>query len=230
VICRALRLMASAVWMVALVSGLWWATKPPMAAVRAGTPTFDDAVGLAAACGCWALLGWVVLALAVMALECVPGVGRLAAHAAVRLIPPMIHRAARFVLGLAVVVGPVAVASPAGAASVDNRVVTTMGHPRTGSEAQVLPGLGRPGWNTSINTAADTDAASTGSRQKTATAVVVRPGDCLWTIAAASLGPGASNAEIAAEWPRWYAVNRQVVGPDPDLLLPGTALRPPSER
>ncbi|MEU4196350.1 LysM peptidoglycan-binding domain-containing protein [Kribbella sp. NPDC026611] len=57
--------------------------------------------------------------------------------------------------------------------------------------------------------------------------VVVREGDSLWAIAARELGPGASNAEIAARWPDWYAVNRRLIGPDPELILPGQVLRVP---
>ena len=57
--------------------------------------------------------------------------------------------------------------------------------------------------------------------------VVVRRGDTLWDIAARALGPDADVAEIAAEWPRWYAANQTAVGADPDVILPGTVLRPP---
>jgi nucleoid-associated protein YgaU len=65
-------------------------------------------------------------------------------------------------------------------------------------------------------------------RATTPDAVVVVAGDCLWTIAARAIGPDATDAEIAATWPRWYARNRGVVGADPDLLIPGTVLRPPA--
>lgn len=55
----------------------------------------------------------------------------------------------------------------------------------------------------------------------------VRPGDCLWTVARAHLEPGAGDQRIAAEWPRWYAANADVIGDDPDLIAPGTVLRAP---
>jgi hypothetical protein len=55
----------------------------------------------------------------------------------------------------------------------------------------------------------------------------VEHGDSLWTVAAGRLGPGASNAAIAAEAHRWYAANRDTIGPDPDRLLTGTTLRAP---
>ena len=57
--------------------------------------------------------------------------------------------------------------------------------------------------------------------------VVVRRGDTLWHIAERHLPAGASAAEIAAEWPRWYAANESAIGADPDLLLPGTRLVAP---
>jgi nucleoid-associated protein YgaU len=67
---------------------------------------------------------------------------------------------------------------------------------------------------------ADTAAASS-------TSALVRPGDCLWLIAARRLGPGASAADVAREWPRWYAANRQVIGADPDVIQPGQRLDAP---
>jgi nucleoid-associated protein YgaU len=57
--------------------------------------------------------------------------------------------------------------------------------------------------------------------------VTVRPGDSLWSIAARRLGTSPSTARIQQEWPRWYAANRQLIGTDPNLLLPGTRLLAP---
>lgn len=59
--------------------------------------------------------------------------------------------------------------------------------------------------------------------------VVVRPGDTLWAIAARSLPPGASNADIAQACARWYATNRAVIGDDPDLIHPSQHLTPPTK-
>ncbi len=58
--------------------------------------------------------------------------------------------------------------------------------------------------------------------------VVVRPGDCLWSIAAEHLPAGADDAEIARAWPAWYAANAETIGADPDLLLPGQRLVVPA--
>lgn len=57
--------------------------------------------------------------------------------------------------------------------------------------------------------------------------VVVHRGDSLWSIAARHLGARASDAEIAQAWPQWFDLNRDQIGADPDLILPGQILRVP---
>lgn len=57
--------------------------------------------------------------------------------------------------------------------------------------------------------------------------VVVRSGDTLWGLAERSLPEGASPADVAAAWPRWYRANHAVIGDDPDLLRPGQHLVAP---
>lgn len=59
------------------------------------------------------------------------------------------------------------------------------------------------------------------------TAVVVRPGDALWSIAARAVGPGASDDEVAAYCRRLHVLNATEIGPDPDLIHPGQSLRLP---
>ena len=59
---------------------------------------------------------------------------------------------------------------------------------------------------------------------------VVAAGDSLWTIAAAHLPAGTSNSAVDRAWRRWYATNRAVIGPDPDLIVPGQLLQPPVRR
>lgn len=58
--------------------------------------------------------------------------------------------------------------------------------------------------------------------------VTVRRGDTLWSIVADRLGESATIEQVAQAWPAWYAVNRDVIGPDPDLILPGQQLQPPA--
>lgn len=57
--------------------------------------------------------------------------------------------------------------------------------------------------------------------------VRVRPGDSLWAVARAALGPAATTGEIAAHWPAIYRANRAVIGDDPDLIHPGQRLHLP---
>lgn len=57
--------------------------------------------------------------------------------------------------------------------------------------------------------------------------VVVRPGDSLWSIAAAGL-VHPSDTQVSAAWPSWWAANRDVIGPDPSLIHPGQRLHPPA--
>ncbi|WP_210768982.1 LysM peptidoglycan-binding domain-containing protein [Ruania alkalisoli] len=57
----------------------------------------------------------------------------------------------------------------------------------------------------------------------------VQPGDSLWSIAADALGPEATTADIGTAWPEWYTVNRDLIGPDPDLIHPGDELYLPTQ-
>ena len=58
--------------------------------------------------------------------------------------------------------------------------------------------------------------------------IVVQPGDSLWRIAARHLPTGHSEADVAREWPRWYAANRATIGPDPNVIQPGQVLLRPT--
>jgi nucleoid-associated protein YgaU len=57
--------------------------------------------------------------------------------------------------------------------------------------------------------------------------VVVAPGDSLWSIAERELPPDSTVVAVAARWRAIYHVNRALIGPDPDLISPGTRLRLP---
>lgn len=56
---------------------------------------------------------------------------------------------------------------------------------------------------------------------------VVHPGDSLWSIARTDLGSTAQALDITGHWHRIYALNRDLIGPDPDLVRPGQRLRMP---
>ena len=58
--------------------------------------------------------------------------------------------------------------------------------------------------------------------------LVVHRGDSLWSIAARHLGPAATTSQIDAEWHRWFAANRLVIGNDPNTIRPGQVLSSPT--
>lgn len=69
--------------------------------------------------------------------------------------------------------------------------------------------------------------AAHGARAADRSVVVLR-GDSLWSIAARSLPAGADDATVDRTWRAWYAANTPVIGSDPDHLLPGQILVPPT--
>jgi nucleoid-associated protein YgaU len=52
----------------------------------------------------------------------------------------------------------------------------------------------------------------------------VRAGDSLWSLAAGDLPADSSDALVATRWRAIYAANRSVIGPDPDVIVPGQRL------
>ncbi len=58
--------------------------------------------------------------------------------------------------------------------------------------------------------------------------ITVRPGDTLWSLAQRSLPADADDAAVDAAWRQWFAVNRNVIGDNPDRLEPGQILLAPS--
>ncbi len=148
----------------------------------------------------WGIWAWGALGLLLTAASAVPGTVGAAAGSLLRgLLPAAVRHGAALALGVGVAL-PVLLA-PAG-----------------GSARPVLAAA------VSATTVPDWPA-----EQSDEAHVVVR-GDCLWDIAAGRLaasGPGPTNAESAAAVQAWWAVNADVVGPDPDLILPGQVLRPP---
>jgi len=194
-------------------------------------PAADLATTLTDVATLTGLVGWTWLLLAalitVLATLHVPSHRRLQG-AARSLAPPAARRALLGLLGLGTFVIP-AGAFPATAARLDpNPAVASAGvrwgqlHSRAPAViVQGLPLPDRPAGRLS------TQRTRPATRPDT---VVVAPGDTLWAIAARSLRPNASTTAIAGAWPRWYAANRSVIGADPDLIIPGTVLRPPTQR
>ncbi|GAA5229709.1 LysM peptidoglycan-binding domain-containing protein [Arthrobacter cryoconiti] len=82
--------------------------------------------------------------------------------------------------------------------------------------------IGGPGSAGSEGIGSANDGSSDGEE-----AIVVKRGDTLWSIAAAALGPFATDVEVAQAWPQWYRTNRFVIGADPNVILPGQVLHAP---
>jgi hypothetical protein len=57
--------------------------------------------------------------------------------------------------------------------------------------------------------------------------VVVDPGDTLWSISSKELGPDAAPWRVARGVERIYRLNREQIGPDPNVLFPGQRLSVP---
>lgn len=99
------------------------------------------------------------------------------------------------------------------------------------SATEALTALPLPGWvpdRPSVRPQPSTRLLGVAPAADSSPRVVVQRGDTLWDIAQAHLGPDATEAEVAAEWPRWHEANREVIGGDPHFLLPGQRLRPPA--
>lgn len=170
----------------------------------------------------WIVWTWGALGLILTATSALPGVlGTAAGLATQVLLPAGARRSAGLILGLglaisAPVAGVAVPAPPAAAAASAGGVPDWPG--------EVVPAAA-PAPTSVPDWPADAPAvAERGSH------VVVR-GDCLWRIAEVRLRERAAisptDVEIARAVHAWWTANADVIGPDPDLLLPGQVLRPP---
>lgn len=177
----------------------------------------------------WAAWLWGALGLALTALSALPGVAGTLARALTRcLLPAGARRAAALALGVGLVAGGPALAacSPAPGALPQTLVVASA----EGPAAPPGPVADWPGTPASA-TAADHPAPVPDWPAPVEGGHVVLRGECLWDIAAADLarhaGGTPTDSEVAAAVDAWWHANAAVIGPDPDLLLPGQVLRPP---
>jgi nucleoid-associated protein YgaU len=187
----------------------------------------DRVLEVLAAAGMWLVAAWLAIGLVAALAASLPGApGRTAAAICRAVLPRAARKLVAGTAGLGVLVAPAAaLAVPPTESSV---AVAAERHPA----GNPLP---PPIWPTSRHPSAShggDHAARSGPHAGTAlvpsrATVRVRPGDCLWLLAARRLGPRASEAEVAAYWPRWYAANSRVIGADPGLVRPGELLRVP---
>jgi nucleoid-associated protein YgaU len=168
----------------------------------------------------WAVWAWGALGLALTAASALPGLvgstARLATHA---VLPSAARRSAALLLGLGLgVAAPVATAA------------TVLGTPAVAA----APASGVPDWPTAaVPTPPPVEPVPDwpGADRLEEDAYVVLRGDCLWRIAETWLrgrsDGSPTDGEVARAVDAWWTANVDVIGPDPDRLLPGQVLRPP---
>lgn len=195
-----------------------------------------------------ALTLWLGLGMALSALSALPGaLGQAFSALSDRLAPSAARKVVAFVLGTtltAALVPGTAVARSGHDASRPSVVVAAQ--MAFGRLADAAPDASFRLVNDAVAAADSADAApspswsqegrastenraTSGARGATpASGVAVKPGDTLWSIAAHRLGPAASSTEIDAEWHRWFAANRAVIGDDANVIEPGQLLSRPA--
>lgn len=229
------RIAAIAALLIGLAATVWWLGPDPGSlrpAVRHPQSYVDrvgaDQAALTAVCVlCWAVLAWLAIGLAFAAAGALPGIaGRMCDATADRLLPAALRRTAAVAVGLSV-------ATAGGGAAI--ALWQPGQHPGAATSLALDWPAGAgidPDWPVHTQHPAHTRHPAPvrhlrATPHRTDQAVIVRPGDSLWRIAAAHLGPTATATQIATAWPRWYAANRAVIGPDPNLIQPGQRLLPP---
>jgi nucleoid-associated protein YgaU len=224
----------------------WAAAVDALEAVRASGPDAPaDVIVVAAAAAGLALLVWGALGVVVTALAAVPGtVGRAATVVADHVAPVVVRRITAALVGgvMATAGSPVAHADtplPKPAPTTQTAAVTHAPAPDPAfvvtdrpPVADAVPAPGptsapvRPEPTRAPPALGPLGPAAHTPGHPARTVTVVR-GDSLWAIAARYLGPHATEQQVAREWPRWYAANRTVIGPDPDLIRVGQVLAVP---
>ena len=180
---------------------------------------------------------WVGLGMALSALSVLPGaLGQASTRLADRVAPAVVRKVIAFVLGTALTAALVPGTAVAGSAHPTPRqaVVTSAqyavgvlahvaGTIDTSKDADAAPG---PSWSPDRRALPPNSTGHPGGPGGPGE-IVVRRGDNLWSIAARHLGPTATTTDISAEWHRWFAANRHVIGDDANLITPGQVLHPP---
>jgi hypothetical protein len=173
----------------------------------------------------WCAALWLAIALCFAIAATLPGrYGAVARTVATRLVPAVLMRAVAGVAGVSVLITPIT------ANGKTPRVAALAGPTVPAPSWPVDPQHGRVRIDWPTDEPAPPPRRPDGRHAVAPDAeatVDVRPGDSLWLIAARRLGRHASDAEIAAAWPRWYAANADVIGGNPSLIRPGEVLRAP---
>ena len=199
-----------------------------------------------------ALIGYVVVILALRTLSLLPGsIGSLTGRAALLLSPSAVRKVLDLLVG-GTLLAQATLSAMAGAPpsrGMDSiRTITSASVSTTASVSSVgfVGSVGSTGPATRMGPAqtrpAETRPPSRrlaaplppwlgGGPSKPEVGYNVEPGDTLWGIAATHLQPTKrSPARVHRYWQRIYRANRPAIGDDPDLIHPGTCLDVPSFR
>jgi nucleoid-associated protein YgaU len=189
-------------------------------------------IGAGAAVLCWLLLGLAAAAAGAMLAK--TGHLRLAALSAAAS-PAFLLRLASAVVGLNLMAVPVAHGSatsgtagpPTSTGPSSTAVIDPLWQPAAPAGESV-----DPSWQPTPPAAAPGIVAKPLTRHDLGSprSVTVTAGDSLWHLAAAELGPLATDLDIAQRWPDWHAANRTIIGHDPSLIRPGQTLVVPPPR
>ncbi|MCZ2816441.1 LysM peptidoglycan-binding domain-containing protein [Modestobacter sp. VKM Ac-2984] len=196
---------------------------------------------------CWA---WGALGLLLTAATAAPGLaGRTAGVLLRGVLPAGARRAAAIAIGVGLsTAAPIALPSGPGPLAVASAETSPTADAWPSGPATPVV---QPDWPSAPATAAEDTARTEGTAAAEDTAAVedtapapdwpgpatgdhvVLRGDCLWDVARDWLtgrrpGQPVTDAEVAAAVQAWWEANATVIGPDPDLLLPGQVLRPPT--
>lgn len=164
--------------------------------------------------------------------------GRFADSWSRRLTPLAVRRLLQAALGVTLAVGPAgaAIAAPTGTSGT-GRAAISSSQTQAPALAAVPPPILAPevpipdlDWPSAAASAPERPSSVASAPKAQPIPVshrVVRPGDTLWGLAAASLDASATPLEITRAWERWYATNRASIGNDPSFLLPGEHLTAP---
>ncbi|MDT0275158.1 LysM peptidoglycan-binding domain-containing protein [Blastococcus goldschmidtiae] len=193
----------------------------------------------------WGVWGWGAVGLLLTAASALPGALGAAADVLTGVVlPGGARRGAALALGVGLAVS----------APMAGTTLLVVAAPAAAADTSPAPVPDRPGASSAPGAVPDWPATShadagTGPAPSTVVGSSVVPalpdwpttpvpgdhvvvhGNCLWDIAAAHLsdrlGRPPTDAEIARDTRAWWTANAAVIGPDPDVLLPGQVLHPP---
>ena len=202
-----------------------WRSSPP----RHQSLGFEDQLGIAANTAGLIVIAWWAMSLAIAAAAAfLERSGKVrAASAAGKFAPAFMRRLALAAVGLELLTAPLAAASTA---------PPVPGAPAASAASAAwtptaVPAVANPQWRPLSPVVEPGPLAGRPLRHQhpadQASEVTVRPGDSLWSLSAARLGPFASDVDIALDWPRLYQANRDIIGGDPHLIRPGQVLKLP---